>query len=188
MKRVIALALLTACVGNVHAEEDVMAANMTASKEAIQEFFGDLKGNLESAMKEGGPLNALDVCHKVAPAIAKNQSEKHGLQIGRTSLKVRNPDNTPDEWERTVLEEFERRNADGERVANLSKTVVVEENGQKTFRFMKAIPVGEVCLKCHGENIDPAVAAKISELYPQDQARGYKLGELRGAFTIKKAM
>jgi len=44
------------------------------------------------------------------------------------------------------------------------------------------------CLKCHGEDIDPKVAAKLDALYPQDNARGYKVGQVRGAFTLKKKL
>jgi len=69
---------------------------------------------------------------------------------------------------------------------------VVEEGGKKEFRFMKAIgmpPLEQMpCLKCHGENIDPKVAAKLDELYPNDKARGYKVGDIRGAFTIRQPM
>ena len=51
---------------------------------------------------------------------------------------------------------------------------------------MKAIPTGEVCLKCHGSNVAPDVKAAIGELYPEDQATGFKAGELRGAFSVSK--
>jgi hypothetical protein len=44
------------------------------------------------------------------------------------------------------------------------------------------------CLKCHGENLDPKVAAKLDALYPHDQARGYKAGDVRGAFTVRQPM
>jgi len=41
---------------------------------------------------------------------------------------------------------------------------------------------------CHGEKTDPAVGAKLKTLYPQDQATGYKQGDVRGAFTITQPM
>ena len=49
---------------------------------------------------------------------------------------------------------------------------------------MKAIPTAALCLSCHGENIPADVDAKLKELYPNDQARGFKEGQLRGAFTL----
>lgn len=53
---------------------------------------------------------------------------------------------------------------------------------------MKAIPTGGVCIACHGAELDPAIAQKINELYPDDQATGYKPGDIRGAFTISQTI
>ena len=53
---------------------------------------------------------------------------------------------------------------------------------------MKAIPTGELCLLCHGETIDPDIAAAIDKAYPEDQARGFSLGDIRGAFTLSKPL
>ena len=50
---------------------------------------------------------------------------------------------------------------------------------------MKAIPTGGLCLQCHGEVLDPAVAGKIAELYPDDQATGFIDGDLRGVFWVE---
>ena len=65
---------------------------------------------------------------------------------------------------------------------------VVEAADGKTFRFMKAIPTAEVCLACHGSDITPEVAAAIDERYPDDMARGYSLGDVRGAFSLSKPL
>jgi hypothetical protein len=51
---------------------------------------------------------------------------------------------------------------------------------------MKAIPVGQVCLTCHGSDIAPELRTEINTYYPEDMATGFELGELRGAFTITK--
>jgi hypothetical protein len=64
----------------------------------------------------------------------------------------------------------------------------VEANGTKTFRFMKAIPTAELCLACHGKDLAPEVAAEIAESYPDDQATGFALGDIRGAFTLSKPL
>jgi len=44
-----------------------------------------------------------------------------------------------------------------------------------------------VCLQCHGEpaKLAPGVAEALKELYPDDQATGYSLGDLRGAISIR---
>ncbi|NOT80375.1 MAG: DUF3365 domain-containing protein [Bacteriovoracaceae bacterium] len=58
------------------------------------------------------------------------------------------------------------------------------ENGKKTY--IEPLFVQAQCLTCHGEGIAPNVAQKIKELYPNDQATGFKLNEFRGLVWIKE--
>ena len=54
---------------------------------------------------------------------------------------------------------------------------------------MKAIPTAaEPCLTCHGSSLQPELKAEILRLYPNDQATGFKPGELRGAFTVTQKL
>lgn len=170
----------------LQAAEDPNAAE---AKGIVKTFFTELKGELEAAVKAGGPVSAISVCQDRAPEIAAGLSEKTGWEVGRTSLKTRNAElNAPDDWERQVLMRFEERKAAGEDVKTMAFAEVVEEGGEESYRFMKAIPTGEICLACHGEHIDAEVAAAIDEAYPDDQAKGFKLGDIRGAFTLAKPL
>ncbi len=160
-----------------------------ASRELIKEFAGALKRELKGALAEGGPLRAITACSAVAPAIAQQYSSQKGWRIGRTSLKPRNPANAPDRWERSVLESFERRRTAGEDPARMEFFEMVEQDGKRVFRYMKAVPTAEKpCLACHGSNIRPEVAAALDERYPEDKARGFRAGEIRGAFTITQPL
>ncbi len=158
------------------------AALVESAKSAVQALGGTLKGELQAAIKAGGPVEALSVCNTKAPDIASTVSTEHGMQVGRTSLKNRSPANEPTEWQVTVLNDFETRKAAGEDPAGLVYTDIVDNE----FRFMKAIPTAQVCLNCHGSDISPAVTAKLTELYPADKATGFKEGDLRGAFVVVK--
>ena len=80
------------------------------------------------------------------------------------------------------------RKAAGEPVKKLEFGKIVTIDGKKQFRYMKAIPTGKVCLKCHGAKIDPDVEAALKQNYPRDKARGFKEGDIRGAFTIIQPM
>ncbi len=174
-------------VGAAVADEN-MEANINEGKGIIKAFAGDLKGELKKGMKEGGPMKAVQACNTVAPHIAEAHSQMSRWDVARTSLKLRNPDNAPDAWETAVMKEFEDRKAAGEDPMKLLKAEVVEEQGRKVFRMMKAIPTAEVCTKCHGGEIDEKMEARLDELYPEDKARGFKVGDLRGAFTLKKPL
>ena len=160
---------------------------VSASREVAQKFGATLKETLQQAIQSGGPINGITVCRDQAAQIATEQGQRLGMLVGRTSLKLRNPANAPDNWELAVLKQFEARKAQGEPVDKLEFFAVIDDDqGQKTFRYMKAIPTAALCLNCHGEHLSPEVDAKLKELYPNDQARGFKEGDLRGAFTLAK--
>jgi hypothetical protein len=42
-----------------------------------------------------------------------------------------------------------------------------------------------LCLTCHGESLALDVADGIKRRYPQDEAIGFKPGELRGIFWLE---
>lgn len=147
-----------------------------------------LQAELSAAMKEGGPLKAIEVCRSKAPVLAADLSKESGWKVGRTALRIRNPANAPDAWEKKALEEFDARLARGEDPGTVEKFEVLDVAGMKTFRYMKAIRTAEPCLGCHGPALKPELAAKVKELYPDDRATGFAAGELRGAFTISHPM
>ena len=161
-----------------------LAARIDASREAIKSFAGALQEQLMSAMAVGGPTAAIEVCKIAAPDIAAEASDARGWRIGRTSLKLRNPDNAPDAWELAVLQDFEARKAAGEDPARIDRAEFVVRDGQRTFRYMKAIGTQPVCTICHGGAIAPEVTARLDALYPEDRARGFEVGDIRGAFSI----
>lgn len=159
-------------------------AEKQRSMEVVKAFTNSLQAELKKGMKEGGPTNAVSVCNIKADVIARDVSQKQGLTIKRVSLKNRNPDNAPNEWQKKVLEDFEQRKLSGEPMAQITYTDVAETGTGTQFRFMKAIPTKAICILCHGENIGAEVKEKLDRLYPDDKARGFRPGDIRGAFVV----
>ncbi|QDE31310.1 MULTISPECIES: DUF3365 domain-containing protein [Shewanella] len=159
------------------------------ANQRIADFSQALKGQLKAAIKQGGLINAVSVCHSVAPAIAA-ENAKEGWTLKRTSLRMRNSENTPDAWELTQLQKFEVINASGQQAAD--KPIIASEyivnDGETHFRYMKAIPTQELCLGCHGSNVEPDVSALINKTYPNDKAVNFALGDIRGAFSLQKVI
>ena len=189
MIKVAVIAAVTAVsstqTGHATSAEDAMAAQ---ARTLVKSFAGTLKHALVSSIKADGPVSAIGVCNVAAPEIADEQSKATGWEIGRTSTKLRNSNNAPDAWEAKVLAIFAEKKAAGDDLKTMQFYETVEIDGKKTFRYMKAIPVGKPCLTCHGDNLKAPLAAKLKELYPQDVATGFKLGDLRGAFTLSKPL
>ncbi|MFB1486281.1 MULTISPECIES: DUF3365 domain-containing protein [unclassified Thiocapsa] len=169
------------------AQEGVQDADLAEANALVERFATTLQKELKAAMTEGGPQNAVKVCRERAPAIAAAISEESGWTVGRTSLKLRNAElNAPDEWERAVLVQFDERKVAGEDVATMTVAEVVESDEGRRLRFMKAIPTVQLCLSCHGKIVNANVNAALADAYPEDQARGYEVGDVRGAFTLSR--
>lgn len=149
------------------------------AKSAAKELGQALQARLLEALARGGPATAIAACADDARSIADQIARKTGVNVGRSSLRLRNPNNGGPDWVTAWLEVQGERQAEGVQ-PTLS---IVETKAGKLARFISPIPVGGLCLTCHGPDdvIDPAVKKLLSERYPRDQARRYEAGDLRGA-------
>lgn len=147
----------------------------------------ELLKNVGEAMAEGGPANAVAFCNIHAPGIVTEMAAEWNCTVRRTSLQYRNPDHIPTEEEESILKWYA-----GLGEGDLTSTVWRDEG---VIHYASPIRVGlPACLKCHGDperEITAATMAMIKENYPEDQAVGYAMGDLRGmwhlTFTPKPA-
>ncbi|MGI9384597.1 MAG: Tll0287-like domain-containing protein [Methyloligellaceae bacterium] len=182
------VAAATAVAMQPAAGETDTTKHASEARALVKAFAGRLKKELVTALKSGGATEAVSVCNVAAPAIAAEKAEASGWEVGRTSLKLRNTGNAPDDWERRVLDMFEAKKAKGADPKTLEHFEVVQRDGKPMFRYMKAIPAGKPCLTCHGEALPPKLVGHLKSLYPNDKATGFKLGDLRGAFTLARPL
>lgn len=157
------------------------------AKQHIMALGGALKATLKQGIKADGHAASVKLCHLQAPLITKASSIEGGLTewtVSRTSLKLRSPANTPNDWVKSIMNDFEKRKASGETAKNIAHTEV--RDGR--FFLVKAIPTQAGCLACHGANIASDVKAKLTELYPNDKATGFEVGDIRGVFVASKKL
>ena len=151
------------------------------SNELIQHLAQNLKKTLVSAIKDKGLVGAVEQCNIEAPIISQNLSTKN-LKVSRIASKNRNPENKATLEQEQVLKFFEQEITLGKSPKNLYKVVETQDSMQ----YLKPIVTGKVCLACHGSNVSGELKTKISKLYPNDLATGFKEGSLRGAFLVEK--
>ncbi len=144
---------------------------MLSAKDAL---FTQLSGRLIETMGSAGPIAAISVCEREAPKIAKSVSTEHGLQIGRTGVRLRNVENKPPAW----ADELIASRTDTPTFATLS-------NGH--VAALLPIKLQAQCLMCHGpkEQIAADIQAQLAKHYPNDEATGFQDGELRGWFWVE---
>lgn len=161
-----------------------LEAALSRARGAASELAPQLMGALGEALSAGGPVKAIEVCQLRAQQIASAIGDEQRLEIGRTALRVRNPANAPDDWERGVLEGFAQQLATGSTADSLeSHSVETLDNGWRV-RWMRGIVMQPLCATCHGAELAPDLRAELARRYPEDQATGFQPGELRGAFTV----
>ncbi len=186
------LAACAAIAGSAALAQDDAFRRMTEEARATAvELLKGVGGAMLKEMERSGPERSVLVCKYSSPEVASALSRKTGWRIARVSLKPRNPAmGTPDAWEQRVLLEFDRRAAGGESAASLERAEIVNEAQGRYFRYMKALPVKGVCLACHGPaaSIAAATKARLAAEYPHDKAIGYRVGQVRGAVTIKRPL
>jgi rubrerythrin len=149
-------------------------AQYARATDAKNQLLNTLITRLQKELEQSGPADAIEVCKQVASAAAKNIGKARHLRIGRTSWKLRNPENAGPPWTGYVLGD----KPEAPRFASAR---------DGTLGVTLPILTGTACLTCHGpaKQIDPTVRKQLREHYPQDQAVNFNEGELRGWFWIE---
>jgi hypothetical protein len=169
----LAAGVLASCAGP---PAPVSQAERERARAVLAPFKAELLGALTAALAEGGPEAAIDVCRVRAPAIAAAASTE-GVALGRTGVRLRNRANAPQEWVKPLLAEYRTAPAD-----TTSRAVRL---GDGSVGYVEPIHVKPLCLTCHGDDVAPALLARIREAYPDDEAVGFRENDLRGLFWVE---
>lgn len=146
----------------------------TRATEAAKALGAQLKARLTGAIQEGGLSEGIKACSLTAPDIAAAVAKEKGVKLGRTSFKLRNPANAPPEWAKAHVD------------ARTEAPTFFEGPGG-TLRALLPIRTGGLCVSCHGpsESLTEPLKQLLQERYPDDQATGFKSGDLRGWFWVE---
>ncbi len=158
----------------------IQAEMQDAAQMLVSGFMKDLKSELMSAMKKGGPVNAISACQIKAPEIAAGFSAKQ-WSIKRVTEKPRNQLNKADTHQQEILALF----ADTLKQLKFFDEWANPDN-KIGYTYYQPIKIGKFCLKCHGDSkkVGEKVTLALKDKYPDDQATGYKSGDLRGMFVV----
>ena len=171
-------------------KNEVSEDQLNAMRTTSTDFMKELKGILIEQIQTGGVIQAVAVCSDTAQLLTNEFGVERGVFIKRVSMKNRNKNNYPDDFEKRTLNRFELLKQNNELNNETEYAEIITEGDYKYLRYLKPILVQAECLNCHGNQTDmmPEVNNLIVEEYPQDKATGYKVGDLRGAISIKKSI
>ena len=129
-------------------------------------------------------IEGVEACHLDAQPLTQATSDALGITVSRTALRLRNSANAPTGWQREQLQRFQSEIASDAPASEIfAIQQEVADTGESAWVYMSPIVTGGVCLNCHGDNLQPDLQTALATRYPDDQATGFALGELRGAFV-----
>lgn len=181
LRAVCFLPLLAAACGKPQTWTPVAAEAFTPAQQKQAEradaaratFSQTLMDELTKGLAQG-PAAAIQVCSEAAPRVAATKSAELGVRLGRTSLSLRNQGNTAPAWA-----------AEHVRTGNAAPTWFAGSAGELGALF--PIRLMPQCVQCHGskDQLGAGVADALAKRYPQDQATGFRAGDLRGWFWVE---
>lgn len=129
---------------------------------------------LTTELAQAGPLTALSACHDAAPDIAREVRRVEGIEVGRTSHRLRNQKNAAPSWAAAHVKA-------GAQATGAEARALVVDLGEKVGVLRPIATLG-MCTACHGpaEQLAPDIRETLAALYPGDQATGFREGDLRG--------
>jgi PAS domain S-box-containing protein len=135
---------------------------------------------MSSAVRGEAERNYDLVPQVVATRVAKRITAGSPYYVRQVSLRYRNPDNRPDNYETARLESFSQKG-----VAEISSIETVD--GKLTFRYLQPMVAVESCLTCHGD-FDKAPAFVRARFPRGHYSYNYKVGEVIGAVSVSIPM
>jgi len=175
----------------VDADAPEVAEVRRLGENAINQLANTLVREVNTALAKGGAEGAVDICHlKSVPMVKGTVAGLPRITaMKRTSVRLRSPANTPDPAEQQVLGFIRQEMEMGENPPALLVQRVENPPAAPEWRVYKPLGIMPKCLACHGNPAEQSAAlrAKLSALYPADQATGYKAGEWRGLMRVSVA-
>lgn len=130
-----------------------------------------------SSVVKGEPSRNPDLIPQVvATRVAKRLTQGSSYVVRQVSLRYRNPENRPDDYEATQLRSFSQR-----QVKESFNTVAAGRD--HAIRYMLPMFAEKSCLECHGsyESAPPFVQQRFPKGHP---SYDYSVGEVIGAVSV----
>ncbi len=107
-------------------------------------------------------------------------------EIRRTSLRIRNPRNAPDDADRAALEAIRSDLTSGTQPPKLLLQKVERPGAPIEYRVYRPISVAPSCLLCHGpaDSLQPGVRNALERYYPEDKGTDYSAWDWRGVIRL----
>jgi hypothetical protein len=166
-------------------EVEIIREAMIWGDSITNEAQKNLLSNLQKAISEHEFSGAIEFCKVNALPILKSIDNLQAVKVRRVTTKPRNPVDLPDQDEFPLLDAYEYNS---ENKIKSDPSIQKIQNGEVLLYTRPIVIANGMCLSCHGEpgkDIDSKTLAKLIDLYPEDMAKGYAIGDLRGMWSVR---
>lgn len=158
----------------------VLADDQSEGEKAAMAVLKGIRGKLTEEMAKD-LVKSVEFCHESAIPLTEKywQEYRRVTSVKRTSLKIRNPKNKPDSYEKKLLLTWQKMKKEGRPLPPFHLETISSDE----VRYYKPLTIEAMCLTCHGQPSGD-LAKTIQLKYPMDKAIGYKEGDFRGLIRI----
>lgn len=169
--------------GELSPQEKIIEDGTRIAKTAAVLLTGEVTRQMAN-----GITGAINYCNINAYPLLDSLSKANNVYIKRTSQRLRNPNNIPSESEAAMLQTFQEAiDVNGTPDYRIVRPRVSDQGDHWAY-YAPIFIKNPMCLNCHGK-VGKDIANKeydfIKELYPQDKAIDFALGDLRGMWSIQ---
>jgi hypothetical protein len=172
----------------IDAADPAATAIRRVAEPVIQQTGNRMLGEVNRVLTQKGAEAGIDELHLKTwklPVAVPGQPKVTAVK--RTSLRVRNLANLPDNADLAALLSIQTAMADGNTPPSmLVQRVEAAAGAPAEWRVYRPMITNVACLVCHGpvDTLTPGVKAKLERLYPGDKATEYAANEWRGVIRV----
>lgn len=171
---------LLASVYTYRLQQQLIVKGAVDNARIIAKEIIEAREYMSSVVKDEPAHNYNLVPQVVATQVAKKLTQNSNYYVRQVSLRYRNPENRPDDYEAEQLSTFKGK----EKHETWS---IIDTARGKELRYMLAMNAEKSCLECHG-SYDTAPAF-VQKRFPRGHySYNYQLGEVIGAVSVTVPM
>ena len=172
--------LVALAINNYRKEQTLILKGAVDTARTISRQIIETRDYLSQSVTNEPERNPNLIPQVAASRIAAQLTSGSPYYVRQVSLRYRNPDNRPDEFETLQLTRFQSANAQ-------ETWQVITNKGMKSLRYLLPMAADASCLTCHG-SYDTAPSF-VQKRFPRGHfSYGYKVGEVIGAVSVSVPM
>lgn len=171
---------LLASIYNYHLQQQLIVEGAVANARIIAKEIIETREYMSGVVKDEPAHNYNLVPQVVATQVAKKITQNSNYYVRQVSLRYRNPENRPDDYEAEQLSTFKGKK-------KYETWNIIDTPRGKELRYMLAMNAEKSCLECHGSY--DAAPAFVQQRFPRGHySYNYQLGEVIGAVSVTVPM